>query len=62
MAFALQFGGAEPPEPDAFDADVRLTEMGAKGREAINGFVAEHAATLFSRDTHFAGVSMLKRA
>ena len=26
---------------DAFDADVRFTEMGAKGREAINGFVAE---------------------
>ena len=26
---------------DAFDADVRLTEMGATGREAINGFVAE---------------------
>ena len=88
MAFALQLGGAEPPEPhetaatfheartnlsraanedvalelsdslwlkpgfalsesfrsrarDAFDADVRFTEMGAKGREAINGFVSE---------------------
>ena len=88
MAFALQLGGAEPPEPDAvaatfresrtnleraanddvalelsdslwikpgfalsesfrslardaFDADVRLTQMGARGREAINGFVAE---------------------
>ena len=26
---------------DAFDADVRSTEMGATGREAINGFVAE---------------------
>ena len=26
---------------DAFDAEVRLTEMGAQGREAINGFVAE---------------------
>jgi len=26
---------------DAFDADVRLTWMGAKGREAINAFVAE---------------------
>ena len=25
---------------DAFDAEVRLTQMGAKGREAINGFVA----------------------
>ena len=88
MAFALQLGGAEPPEPDetaetfretrtslsraanddvalelsdslwikpgfalsesfrslardAFDADVRLTQMGARGREAINAFVAE---------------------
>ncbi len=88
MAFALQLGGVEPPEPDAvaatfresrtnleraanddvalelsdslwikpgfalsesfrslardaFDADVRLTWMGAKGREAINAFVAE---------------------
>ena len=88
MAFALQLGGAEPPEPDetaatfreartnlsraanddvalelsdslwlkpgfevapdfaarardAFDAEARTTEMGAKGREAINGFVAE---------------------
>ena len=88
MAFALQLGGAEPPEPDAvaetfreartnleraanddvalelsdslwlkpgfalsesfrslardaFDADVRFTWMGAKGREAINAFVAE---------------------
>ena len=88
MAFALQLGGAEPPEPDdvcktfreartalsraaregvalelsdsiwlrpgfalsesfrsrardAFDADVRFTWMGAKGREAINGFVSE---------------------
>jgi serpin B len=88
MAFALQLGGAEPPERDAvaatfresrtnleraanddvalelsdslwikpgfalsesfrslardaFDADVRFTEMGAKGREAINAFVAE---------------------
>ena len=88
MAFALQLGGAEPPEldetaatfreartslsraanddvalelsdslwikpgfalsesfrslaRDAFDADVRLTQMGARGREAINGFVAE---------------------
>ena len=87
MAFALQLGGVEPPEPDetaatfresrtnleraanddvalelsdslwikpgfalsesfrslardAFDADVRLTWMGAKGREAINAFVA----------------------
>ena len=26
---------------DAFDADVRFTQMGAKGREAINAFVAE---------------------
>ncbi len=26
---------------DAFDADVRFTEMGARGREAINAFVAE---------------------
>ncbi len=26
---------------DAFDADVRITWMGAKGREAINAFVAE---------------------
>ena len=26
---------------DAFDADVRFTEMGAKGREAINAFVSE---------------------
>ena len=88
MAFALQLGGVEPPEPDAvaatfresrtnleraanddvalelsdslwlkpgfalsesfrslardsFDADVRFTWMGAKGREAINAFVAE---------------------
>ena len=88
MAFALQLGGVEPPEPDetaatfresrtnleraanddvalelsdslwlkpgfalsesfrslardAFGADVRLTWMGAKGREAINAFVAE---------------------
>ena len=88
MAFALQLGGAEPPEPnetaatfheartalsraaredvalelsdslwlkpgfalsesfrarahDAFDADVRFTEMGAKGRETINAFVEE---------------------
>ncbi len=88
MAFALQLGGAEPPERDAvaatfresrtnleraanddvalelsdslwikpgfalsesfrslardaFDADVRLTQMGARGREAINAFVAE---------------------
>ena len=88
MAFALQLGGAEPPEPhetaatfheartnlsraanedvalelsdslwlkpgfalsesfrslarDSFDADVRFTWMGAKGREAINAFVAE---------------------
>ena len=87
MAFALQLGGAEPPEPDAvaetfreartnlsraanddvalelsdslwlkpgfalsesfrslardaFDADVRFTWMGAKGRKEINGFVA----------------------
>ena len=87
MAFALQLGGAEPPEPDAvaatfheartnlsraanddvalelsdslwlkpgfalsesfrslardaFDADVRFTQMGAVGREAINAFVA----------------------
>ncbi len=88
MAFALQLGGVEPPEPEetaatfhesrtnleraanddvalelsdslwikpglalsesfrsrareAFDADVRFTEMGAKGREEINDFVAE---------------------
>ena len=88
MAFALQLGGVEPPEPDAvaatfresrtnleraanddvalelsdslwikpgfalsesfrslardaFDADVRLTWMGAKGRKEINAFVAE---------------------
>ena len=88
MAFALQLGGDEPPEPndvaatfheartalsratnewvalelsdslwikpgfavsesfrarlrDAFDADARCTEMGAVGREAINGFVSE---------------------
>ncbi|MBQ9727287.1 MAG: hypothetical protein IJV65_07265, partial [Kiritimatiellae bacterium] len=88
MAFALQLGGTEPPEPDAvcatfreartnlsraanedvalelsdslwikpgfalsesfrslardaFDADVRLTWMGAKGRKEINAFVAE---------------------
>ena len=88
MAFALQLGGVEPPEPndvaatfhesrtalsratnewvaleltdslwikpgfavnesfrarlrDAFDADARFTEMGAIGREAINGFVSE---------------------
>ena len=88
MAFALQLGGAEPPEPDetaatfheartnlsraaindvalelsdslwlkpgfalsesfrslardSFDADVRLTWMGAKGRKEINAFVAE---------------------
>ena len=88
MAFALQLGGVEPPEPDAvaatfresrtnleraanddvalelsdslwikpglalsesfrslardaFDADVRFSWMGAKGREAINAFVAE---------------------
>ncbi|MBQ6925409.1 MAG: serpin family protein [Kiritimatiellae bacterium] len=88
MAFALQLGGVEPPEPDdvcktfreartalsraaredvalelsdslwikpgfalsesfrscardAFDADVRLTEMGAAGRKAINEFVSE---------------------
>ena len=88
MAFALQLGGAEPPEPDetaatfreartnlsraanddvalelsdslwikpgfalsesfrslardAFDADVRFTWMGAKGRKEINAFVAE---------------------
>ena len=88
MAFALQLGGVEPPEPDAvaatfresrtnlsraanddvalelsdslwikpgfalsesfrslardaFDADVRFTWMGARGREAINAFVAE---------------------
>jgi len=26
---------------DAFDAEIHTTEMGAKGREAINGFVAE---------------------
>ena len=88
MAFALQLGGVEPPEPDAvaatfresrtnleraanddvalelsdslwlkpgfalsesfrslardsFDADVRFTWMGAKGRKEINAFVAE---------------------
>ena len=88
MAFALQLGGAETPEPnetaatfheartnlsraaregvalelsdslwlapgfnvasdfsararDAFDAEARTTEIGAKGREAINAFVAE---------------------